>query len=832
MATLITSQGLAPDAVDGAAIAPGSVDLTTKVSNVLPIANGGTNSAAALNNNRVMISNSGAVVEAAAITASRALISDSNGIPSASSVTATELGYVSGVTSAIQTQLNGKQPTGNYITALTSDVSASGPGSAAATVNSVGGRTAAQISTSVGATLAATSANTANTIVQRDASGNFAAGTITAATLNVSTAFTLTDAIFTVQDIGGSFLYEVNPGVQTVTLTDNAGSNSQMLINGFSAYDAATFGACDIVGGQISLTENGVYSVPTLPQHATTKGWVDAQLAGKQPTGNYITALTGDATATGPGSAALTLATVNSNVGSFGSSTAIPSFTVNAKGLITAASTNAVIAPAGTLTGTTLNSTVVNSSLTSVGTITSGTWNGTAITETRGGTNQTSYTTGDTLYASGANTLAKLPIGTVNQVLSVSAGGVPTWTTPSNFTPLNNKVYYVSASGNDSNSGIDPTRPFLTLGAALTAAGSSGNQICVFPGTYAGTFTITQQNLTISACNYETGGIVNFTGTLNVNHTASSVRITGCSFATINHQNTGSLYLQNCKTTSALNLSGNAYFESSYSESTGPGTATVSVTGSGNKVFTNGCKVGALTINNAAAVVNLASNISCNPIVVLAGSLAANDTYIYSASATANAITATGATSAVFIYGTQFVTPAGGNARISIGASVTYNIRNAIFDRANSVLSGNLAVTPLVGDTFGMRSQELYGSTSGTLTIQPSASTTSHTLTMPSAQGAANTFLRNNGAGVLTWQAAAAALTPYIYTLTGTDISNKFITLPATPTQPTNTLLTVIGGPAQDYGVDYTVTTNQLGWNGLTLDGVLVTGDKLQVLYI
>lgn len=47
-----------------------------------------------------------------------------------------------------------------------------------------------------------------------------------------------------------------------------------------------------------------------------------------------ITALTGDGTATGPGSSALTLATVNSNVGSFTNA----NVTVNAKGLITAAS--------------------------------------------------------------------------------------------------------------------------------------------------------------------------------------------------------------------------------------------------------------------------------------------------------------------------------------------------------------------------------------------------------------------------------------------------------------------------------------------------------------
>jgi len=46
---------------------------------------------------------------------------------------------------------------------------------------------------------------------------------------------------------------------------------------------------------------------------------------------------------------------------------------------------------------------------------------------TRGGTGLTSYTTGDIIFSSAGNTLAKLGIGTSGQVLAVSAGGVIEW---------------------------------------------------------------------------------------------------------------------------------------------------------------------------------------------------------------------------------------------------------------------------------------------------------------------------------------------------------------------------------------------------------------------
>lgn len=48
------------------------------------------------------------------------------------------------------------------------------------------------------------------------------------------------------------------------------------------------------------------------------------------------------------------------------------------------------------------------------------------VDETIGGTGQTTYVTGDILYASGANTLSKLPIGSAGEVLTVVAG-LPSW---------------------------------------------------------------------------------------------------------------------------------------------------------------------------------------------------------------------------------------------------------------------------------------------------------------------------------------------------------------------------------------------------------------------
>ena len=78
--------------------------------------------------------------------------------------------------------------------------------------------------------------------------------------------------------------------------------------------------------------------------------------------------------------------------------------------------------------GTTGSTTTINIGSTTSGTTTvNGTLTlGTALAATSGGTAQSTYTTGDILYASATNTLSKLAIGTTGQILTV-ASGLPSW---------------------------------------------------------------------------------------------------------------------------------------------------------------------------------------------------------------------------------------------------------------------------------------------------------------------------------------------------------------------------------------------------------------------
>ena len=154
-----------------------------------------------------------------------------------------------------------------------------------------------------------------------------------------------------------------------------------------------------------------------------------------------------------------------------------------------------------------------------------------------GGTNITTYTTGDVLYASATNTLSKLAIGTTGQVLTVAAG-LPSWGAAATGTVTS--VSVVSANGFAGTVATATTTPAITLTTSITgvlkgngtaiSAATAGTDY-VAPGT-ATTFTAQQtfsgstsvlSSVFSNSAEVATVSATAATGTINYDVTTQSV---------------------------------------------------------------------------------------------------------------------------------------------------------------------------------------------------------------------------------------------------------------------------------------------------------------------
>lgn len=104
---------------------------------------------------------------------------------------------------------------------------------------------------------------------------------------------------------------------------------------------------------------------------------------------------------------------------------------------------------------------VGQNTITTLGTIATGVWQGTSVKEGFGGTGQTTYATGDMLYASAANTLSKLTV-TANAVL-LSNATVPVWSAA-----LTNGQVIIGSTG-----GV-PVAASITAGSGVTITPGAG----------------------------------------------------------------------------------------------------------------------------------------------------------------------------------------------------------------------------------------------------------------------------------------------------------------------------------------------------------------------
>lgn len=304
------------------------------------------------------------------------------------------------------------------------------------------------------------------------------------ASLNLSNANTwLAEQVFINSDLillgsstGQTTFTSANAGATNFTLTFPAANDTLADLAGTQALTNKTYNGNTWTSGTGTLTL-GAGKTATISNTLTFTGTDGSSVAfgsgGTVLYGNQTITLSGDITGSGATSIATTLATVNTNTGSFGSATSCPAFTVNGKGLITAASA-ATCAPAiGSITG--LGTGVA----TALGNAISGTGRNII------GTATASPAQGDVIYYNGTNWVDLAPGTSGNFLQTQGASANPQW---------------ASASGSGTvNAGTTPDGAYYAT--STTAISDAGAAVVTFGGiNYAGT-TVPTLGVYTSAAN-------------------------------------------------------------------------------------------------------------------------------------------------------------------------------------------------------------------------------------------------------------------------------------------------------------------------------------------
>jgi len=279
---------------------------------------------------------------------------------------------------------------------------------------------------------------------------------------------------------GTDNIYINGSAVATAAVSFPGGTvpNQSTFANAIASTSSST-GAVIITGG-LGVGGN-IYTGSTIYAGTGVYDYGSRVVSASSGTGNLtITGNSISLTPTGPGSTPV------------GSSTAIPVITTDIYGRVVYSSTAAVIAPAGTLTGTTLASGVTASGLTSVGTLTALTVSGNTIVN-------------NTLYAQGV-------YDNSNRVVSTSSGA-------GNLTISGTGINLAAIGPGAVTTGSATAVPVITTDAygrvvgittasvssTLNVAGTSGtgsvaliNQSLSFAGSYGVTAAANNQTITIS----------------------------------------------------------------------------------------------------------------------------------------------------------------------------------------------------------------------------------------------------------------------------------------------------------------------------------------------
>jgi hypothetical protein len=384
--------------------------------------------------------------------------------------------------------------------------------------------------------------------------------------------------------------------------------------------------------------------------------------------------------------------------------------------------------------------------------------------EGNGGTNQSTYTLGDTLYASAANTLSKLAgnITSTRKFLRQVGTGVvsaaPVWDTlqsgdiPSlsgtyltidgvttgatiqsqvftngisvdtitnntatdfvtSFSEAN--IYYVNANA-ATYLKLDPTNRLFVFGSSVTNISLDGNAVTA-------TFRIAGANSWV------------------MNNSAFYPSVDGSNIGLSGTNRIGTIYMA-----STIDYVSNMNF---------------SVGGVNKFVIDNTGQVttgiwGGTSISVAKGGTGIASY-AVGDLLYASGTT----TLSKLADVAAGSYLRSGGVTTAPLWSTLILPNAATSGRVVIASATNTYGESANLTFATSTLTIGVA-------TSALGALALAGNTSGTVTIQPAAAAGTWTLTLPTTGGTVNYFLQTNGSGVTTWAAAGGGITIGTTTIT------------------------------------------------------------------
>ena len=174
-----------------------------------------------------------------------------------------------------------------------------------------------------------------------------------------------------------------------------------------------------------------------------------------------------------------------------------------------------------------------------------------------GGTGQSTYTTGDLLYSSAANTLSKLAIGTANYILTVNSGGTNVqWSAPSSISVSTATNLAGGVAGSVPYQSGASTTTFLAIGAAdrvMTSSGSAPQWVTALTGlTGVSSSSITNTSLTSTR--------VVYSGASGLQTNSANLTFDGTTLTTAGLSNSGTSALVKLVTVGNTSFNGTTVF--------------------------------------------------------------------------------------------------------------------------------------------------------------------------------------------------------------------------------------------------------------------------------